>query len=141
MYNYSGIYYEMNSSVVVYSMVGILFLLLSKCWNPQKREFKKMIGGILCIVLSVASIVYYSNIIRNPIILAHEGYISREHRTNRGLFQMEYSFTNDEGRKPVFFLDVFSKKVIHPEDFDSQQKYKIYYEDETNIIVRVEKIE
>ena len=141
MYNFRGIYYQMMTRIVVYAMVGILFILLSKCWIPQKRNLKKMLGGIIGIVLCLASIVYYSDIVKNSMILIHEGYFSREYRGNTGLFGMSYSFTNGDGVKPVFFLDVFSKKEIYPEDFNSQQKYRIYYENETNIIVCVEKIE
>lgn len=141
MYNFRGIYYQMTSDGLICLLDGILFLLLSKCWNPQKRDLKKMIGGIVCMIFFIVSLAYYSNIVKNPVILTHEGYFSREYRRNVGLFRMSYYFTNGDGVKPGFFLDVFSKKEIYPEDFNSEQKYRIYYEDETNIIVCVEKIE
>lgn len=140
MYNLGGIYYEMKSNTVLLALCGIVSLLLSRCWNLEKRNMKEMAIGIVCALLAIGSIAYYSYIIQNPKLSIHEGYFFSEHRVNRHILKMEYSFTNEDGLKPVFYLDVFTKKEIFSEDFDSSQKYRIFYEEKTDMIVRVEKI-
>ena len=54
---------------------------------------------------------------------------------------MDYCFSNEKGLKPVFNLDIWTKKEIYPKDFNKKQKYRIFYEEETDTIVRIEKME
>ena len=51
---------------------------------------------------------------------------------------MEYSFLDGEKISHSFYLDVLSKKDIFPEDFRKDSEYTIWYEERTEIIVRVE---
>ncbi len=140
MYNFSGIYYEMKSSCGFFLICGILLLLMSKFWVKSKKNIKEIVGGLVCVLLAIASMVYYMHIIKNPQVRTHEGYFVQENRAHRHLLMMEYSFTNEDGLKPVFNLDVLSKKEIYPDDFDKNIKYRIYYEEETYMIIKVEKI-
>lgn len=55
--------------------------------------------------------------------------------------EMEYCFTNGTELKPVFCLDIFSKKQIYPDDFVEGKKYRIYYTEMGNVIVKVEELE
>lgn len=141
MYNFGGIYYQMKSNAALFIVCGIVFLLLSRCWNQEKRNMKEIALGIICVLLAIISVAYYSYIIKNPKISIHEGYFFSEHRVNTHILKMEYSFTNEAGLKPVFYLDVLSKKEIYPDEFDSKQKYRIFYEEETDMIVKVETID
>ena len=52
---------------------------------------------------------------------------------------MEYSFSEIDGKKTWFYLDLLSKKEIIPEGFLEGEEYVICYEARTNIIVGVEK--
>ncbi len=141
MYNLSGIYYQIKSNCAIYLIFGIIFLILSKFWTVTEKNVKQLIGGIICILLAIGSIVYYGNVIMHPKISSHDGYFCSEHRVNTRILKMEYSFSNPQGRKPVFYLDVLSKKDIYPHDFQTNIKYRIFYETETNIIVKVEVID
>ena len=141
MYNLGGIYYQMKSNVMLFIVVGVVFLILSKCWNADKRSMKEMIIGLACIVLAIVSVIYYSFIINNPKISVHEGYYVSENRANTHILKMEYCFTNGEDIKPIFYLDVLTKKEIYPDDFSTKQKYRIFYEEESDMIVKVEEIQ
>lgn len=141
MYNFGGIYYQMKSNAVLFVILGVVFLILSRCWNVDKRNVKEMIIGLACIILAVSSIIYYSIIINNPKILTHEGYYVSEHRVNKHILKMEYCFSNGDEIKPVFYLDVLTKKEIYPEEFNSEKMYRIFYEEETDMIVKVEEID
>lgn len=141
MYNFRGIYYQMKSSVMLFIVLGVVFLILSKCWNADKRSIKEMIIGVVCIVLAIVSVIYYSFIINNPKISVHEGYYVSENRANTHILKMEYCFSNGEDIKPIFYLDVLTKKKIYPQTFDVNQKYRIYYEEESFVIVKVEEIQ
>lgn len=141
MYNSGGIYYQMKSNAVLFVILGVVFLILSKCWNVDKRNINEMVIGLVCVVLAISSVIYYSIIINNPKILTHEGYYVSEQRVNTHILKMEYCFSNGDEIKPVFYLDVLTKKEIYPEEFDSEQKYRIFYEEKTDIIVRVEEVQ
>ena len=56
------------------------------------------------------------------------------------MFNIKFTFDGGENLNPSFELDAFSKKKIYSEDFEKESKYKIFYEKDTNIIVKVEKI-
>lgn len=141
MYNLGGIYYQMKSNAILFLVLGIVFLILSRCWNMDKRNMKEMIIGLVCIALAIGSVIYYSVIINNPKISTHEGYYVSEQRVNTHILKMEYCFSNGDEIKPVFYLDVLTKKEIYPEEFDSNQKYRIFYEEESDMIVKVEEIQ
>lgn len=52
-----------------------------------------------------------------------------------------YCFWNGEGKKPIFYLDIYSKRKIFPEEFKEAQEYTIYYDKLTKIIVKVDMVE
>ena len=141
MYNFGGIYYEFERTVSIFAIGGVVILLYSKFWNVHKRNMKNMIFGLVCIILAIYEFVDYSNILAHPKILIHEGYYDSENRSSRRLCRMDYCFSNEKGLKPVFNLDIWTKKEIYPKDFNKKQKYRIFYEEETDTIVKIEEIE
>lgn len=141
MYNLGGIYYQMKSNAVLFAILAVVFFVLSRFWNLEKRNMKEIIIGLVCIALAISSIIYYSIIINSPKILVYEGYYVSEHRVNTHILKMEYCFTNGEQIKPVFYLDGLTKKEIYPKNFETEQEYRIFYEEETDMIVKVEEIE
>ena len=141
MYNFGGIYYEMRRIVGFSALVGVMCLLSSKFWNVHKRNMKDMVFGLVCIIWAIFEFVDYSNILAYPKILIHEGYYDSENRSSRRLCRMAYCFSNEKGLKLVFNLDIWTKKEIYPKDFNKKQKYRIFYEEETDTIVRIEKME
>lgn len=131
----------MKSSVILFLVLGFVSLVLSRCWNTDKKDMKEMIIGLVCVILAIGSFVYHSHIISNPKISTHEGYYVSENRSYKHLLKMEYCFSNGNDLKPVFYLDVLTKKEIYPDDFSTEQKYRIFYEEESDIIVKVEEIQ
>ena len=140
MYNLGGIYYQLKSNAILFFGLAVVFFILSRCWDIGKRNIKQMMIGLVCTVLAICSVIFYSIIIRNPKITTHEGYFVSEHRVNTHVLKMEYCFSNNNEIKPVFYLDVLTKKEIYPKDFNTKQKYRIFYEETTNTIVKIEEI-
>lgn len=138
MYNLSGLYYVMKSNGVIFGLVGIIFFICSHFWDPKKKNMKDLKIGIIVVLCFTG---YYAYAIADLKISMHEGVFIEERRENPFLFRKEYCFSNEDGLKPVFCLDYFSKKEVYPEEFEKGIRYRIYYEKRTNIIVRVDKVE
>ena len=141
MYDLSGIIFQLKYGLCLYGIGGILFFIWSKFWNAEKRNMKELLIGVLCIGLALLSFGYYSDKINNPTILIHEGWFEQEYGSRAIFLEMNYSFTNGDSPKVAFVLDSISKKQIYPADFKKDIKYRIYYEADTKIIVKVEVIE
>lgn len=141
MYDLSGLYYQMKRDGIIFGLVGLQFLISSRFWIAERRNVKEMIVGIVSILLCVCSLTYHTYVIYDLEIAVHEGALVRENRSNPGLFCKEYCFTNENGLKPVFYLDIFSKKELYPDDLVKGTQYRIFYEEKTDIIVKIEKLE
>lgn len=141
MYDLSGLYYQMKIDGLVFGLVGVLFLLDSRFWNLEKKNKKDLLIGLVCCTVCVCSLVYHYHVISDLKVSVHEGEFVEEHRESPYLFRMEYCFSNEGGVKPLFNLDIFSKKKIYPNNFEEDVKYRIYYEEKTNVIVKVEKLQ
>ena len=142
MYNFSGIYFQMMKDTILFGTMAIVCLLVSRFWNSEKRNKEYIMGAILAIVIVLSSIIDNSYALKHQKVLACEGVLLTEKRKNRyTVLAQEFVFKNDNGRKITCYLDLFSKKEIYPEGFELDQKYRVYYEEKTKIIVKVEKIE
>lgn len=140
MYNFDGIYFVMKSRCTIFAIIGVVSLVGSLFWNPSKRDKKILITGIACCFIAISFWGYYKQILRQPQILFHEGYILSENRAWRSILGEKYTFTNINGSKPIFYLDFSSKKEICPGGFIENQMYRIYYEKESKIIVKVDEL-
>ena len=100
-----------------------------------------------CIILGVgviASLLFLVDIV-NPKVESYTGYFVREYRDSQVSPPLPYTFAyvfcdGSSNPKPIFNLDIFSKKEIYPEDFVENQWYTIYYVDliDSSTIVAVE---
>lgn len=124
-----------------FGLVGIIFFICSHFWDPKKKNMKDLKIGIIVVLCFICFTGYYAYAIADLKISMHEGVFIEERRENPFLFRKEYCFSNENGLKPVFCLDYFSKKEVYPEEFEKGIRYRIYYEKRTNIIVRVDKVE
>ena len=131
----------MKSNGVIFGLVGIVFFICSHFWNSQKKNMKDLKIGIIVVFCFLCFTGYYAYAIADLKISMHEGVFIEERRENPFLFRKEYCFSNEDGLKPVFCLDYFSKKEVYPEEFEKGIRYRIYYEKRTNIIVQVDKVE
>jgi len=141
MYDLSGLYYQMKADALVFGLVGLLFLAFSRFWIFEKRNIKELLIGVICCFLCICSLGYHLYVINDLKVSIHEGAFIEEHRENPYLFRMEYCFSNKGGTKPLFYLDIFSKKDIYPIRFEKDMVYRVFYEEKTDVIVKVEKIE
>ena len=145
MYNFSGLIYRIVAVGGVVFVLGILCLLFSAFWNPKKRDKRTLILALLALVFSVAYIGVYCHRLADPVIEMHEGFFCRENRDSGAApplpFTMKYVFSNGDQPMPRFYLDVFSKKEIYPFEFEENCYYEIYYEKQSHVIVRVERVE
>ncbi len=116
MYNLDGIYYYMEVQVLASLIVGILGIVFSLFSKWPKKEIRfSVVLGLLLIVLSVDRFVFYRRVLAEPKIEFFEGQYKKEYRSNDCVWAMDYGF-------------------------EKGAKYKIYYEEETRIIVRVERL-
>lgn len=157
MYNLEGILYRALSPGLFILILGVLVLITSKIRDSKTRNKKLVIKNkekadveskwvaIAAIVFALLYMLFYVYKYNNPTIVIHEGYYVEEYRnTGAGLkFQLwyDYVFTDGDNPKPSYHMDASSRKEIYPDEFSSEVKYRIYYERDTKIIVRVEPIE
>lgn len=141
MYDLSGLYFQMKSAAIVFGTGSLMFLIRSHFWVAEKRNFKELMIGILCSLLFVSFMGYYIYVINDLEISVQEITFVDENRASPYLFRTEYCFINEKDKKELFYLDSFSKKKICPEDFVKGKKYRIYYEEKRNVIVKAEKLE
>lgn len=144
MYNFSGIVYRIWGVCGIILFVGLIAILCTKPWM-QDFSISKVKIDLLFIVFAICLGLVYSSRILIPDVSSYTGEFIECHRNSRVAPPLpvtyEYVFWDGEGKRQVFYLDIFSKKEIFPYEFVSDQKYTIYFDDFTNVIVRVETVE
>lgn len=142
MYDFSGIVYRLWAEAGAIALIGIACLLkgLGADGKSRKEDF---LAAALCIGLSIVLCVDYLSCLYAPRISSFEGVFYKEHSNSRVApplpLTMEYEFLDENGKVHIFYLDVLSKKKIFPEGFSEKNGYTIWYEERSEIIVRVEK--
>lgn len=142
MFNYSGIAYRIFAVGLIIILFALLVLILPKFINLQKFNTKHIIVGIVILIFGIGYVAFFSYKLISPNIQKYEGIYIREYRNSTVApplpFTTTYIFDDGSGNpKPGFHLDNFSKKSIFNRDFNKTQKYTIYYEKDTKIIVGV----
>ena len=156
-YNISGILYEIFAKYVILLALGAFLLILGiREWKKIKKSkeeiFKKpkkalieLIFGAFATLFSLGALLglIYTSI--TPSVLTNDGYFVRENRTQVGEvlpFKTKYSFTSTTSDEiKTFYLDTFSKKKICPDGFLENEYYRVYYEKNTKIILKIEEID
>ena len=140
MYNFSGILFRIWANCGWLLFFGVILLLFKKPWKKTFR-IKKCKFELFAIAFAICLGLFYVSRIAFPDVSSYTGeFIDSGHR-NGSPSTKEYVFWNGEGKRQVFYLDRRSKKEIFPYEFVSNQKYKIYFDELTDIIVNVEVIE
>lgn len=152
MYDLSGLKHLILFSDLPMLIVALLLLILEwkKIFNSIKKKrwekgVKKTMFLIafctLWFIISGGTNAYH---LYYPNISFYEGEYIREYRANESrlsFFSWRYVFDDGVEPRESFYLDSFSKKEIFNNDFEEGKKYRIYYEEKDNIIVRVEELE
>lgn len=111
-----------------------------KSWIKKNQMF---ICSIILIMFALNNLNNYLSFLHNPEICVAEGILVDSYRdsNHKGLFTTCYVLDVDDAElNKGFYMDVFSKKKIHPEEFVKGEEYRFYYEKGTDIIVKIEKL-
>lgn len=139
MYSYDGILYRVWGVAGFFVLLGICCLLASR---KQAISFDKecFIAGIICILLGIATGIYYVYCYSLPQVESIQSTLVEERRDSRVApplpLTMEYIFLNDEGYT-AFYLDVFSEEKVLRGELELGKEYIIFYESRTDIIVGI----
>jgi len=144
MFNFSGVFYRIWGVCGILLLLGVVCILVEKPW-AKKIKLKDLKIGLVGIALAIGLGLVYASRIVFPDVLSYTGEFVDTHRNSRVAPPLpltdEYVFWNGEGKRQVFYLDFFSKKEIFPYEFEYGRQYTIYYDDFTNVIVKVEPVE
>ena len=144
MFNFSGVFYRIWGVCGILLLLGVVCILVEKPW-AKKIKLKDLKIGLVGIALAIGLGLVYASRIVFPDVLSYTGEFVDTHRNSRVAPPLpltdEYVFWNVEGKRQVFYLDFFSKKEIFPYEFEYGRQYTIYYDDFTNVIVKVEPVE
>lgn len=144
MYNFSGVLYRIWGVCGVILALGVVCILFEKPWAKNFKIQNCKLGLITIAVAVCLGLVYVSRIVF-PDVSSYTGEFIETHRNSRVAPPLpvtnEYVFWNGEGKRRVFYLDIFSKKEICPYEFVCGRKYTIYFDDFTNVITKVEIVE
>lgn len=142
MYDFQGIWYRIIACGCVFLILGIWILLGSHFGDSQRIEKKEFGTGCLSLGFSIIYIIGHLIILSHPEVLICTGIFIEEHRAPRTAppLPLTWEYTFDTGEKKRYFdLDTISKKQIFPEEgLELGEKYQIYYEKYTKIIVRID---
>ena len=143
MYNYSGIWFR------IWGVCGIILLLpivswLFHCPWKKKVRIQGMKTEIIAVIGVIVLTLYYLSRIVFPNVASYTGAFESSYRDSSVAPPLPvtygYCFWNGEGKKPIFYLDIYSKRKIFPEEFKEAQEYTIYYDKLTKIIVKVDMV-
>lgn len=144
MYNFSGVLFRIWGVCGVILILGVAGILFQKPW-ANTFDIKNCKSGLFMIGLAICLSIIYASRIVFPNVSSYTGEFVETHRNSRVAPPLpvthEYVFWNGEGKKQVFYLDSFSKKEIFPYEFVNDQNYTIYFDEFTNVIIRVETTE
>ena len=132
MYDFIGIYQEMIY-FGVFGVVGITMIVQSKFWNKNKRNIGDMLLGIAVVIACLYTVIQDTRAIQNENICIYEG--KSWESWHRG-----YTFMGAEGDKRQLEIWGPARKKLCEEQIEKGKRYRVYYEEETEIIVKIQEI-
>ena len=73
MYNLTGIYQSMRNEGLFFGIGGILIIIASLPLKKKKKKMIDLLFGVLCIILSISTVLYYTYVTTHPQIKYFEG--------------------------------------------------------------------
>jgi len=144
MYNFSGVLFRIWGVCGAILILGVVCILFDRPWAKNVKIQDCKLGLVMIAFAICLGLIYVSRIVF-PDVSSYTGEFIESHHNSRVAPPLpvtyEYVFWNGEGKRQVFYLDIFSKKEIYPYDFVSDQKYTIYFDEFTNVITKVETVE
>ena len=152
--NTIGLWYRVWTTGALTLLLGVLcavFTLLERRRqnkrdrkNNRKKFKKDMIFTCVIVVFGLFIMGYYSYKASFPEIRYFSGSFEDSHRTTsleHAPFTDTYWFSKENDEKKAFMIDAWSKKEIFNESFEEGKQYGIWYDENTDIILQVEKLE
>ena len=135
-YSFSGITHYLKNYFSI-CIIAIVVLVISKIWDPQKRDKKGVLAGLISLLVGVAYTVYFLLILVNPHIESFTGTLEKCYRKSRqSPSTYQYIFSEDNER--VFlYLDRASMQKIYPEGLIEGCRYEVHYVDQWDTIVGI----
>lgn len=144
MYNFSGVLYRIWGVCGIILILGVVGILFEKPW-AKKVKIQDCKLELIVIAFAICLGLIYASRIVFPDVSSYTGEFIESHRNSRVAPPLpvtnEYVFWNGEGKRQVFYLDIFSKKEIFPYEFVGGQKYTICFDEFTNVITMIEAVE
>jgi len=146
MYCFSGIWFRIVACGAFFLLGGIVFLLLSKFWNASLIIKKHFFKGLIITLFAVGYILYHVFLLVSPSISYATGRLVESRRDSRVAppwpVTWAYVFDTGDDVKQRYYIDSFSKHKIFPtEVLNSNSVYRVYYEERTKIILKIEECE
>jgi len=135
MYTTIGLIYRGFAVGGLLLLIGVVLLLFA--FLKKITKMKDFIFAFIVLALGIGLGGYFFYKAANPVVVCHEGTLTRENRS-KVLFTHEYAFSNVDGVKPVLYMDAFSKRDIYPDELLVGEIYRIYYEKDTHVILKIE---
>lgn len=137
MYNFDGLWYQLKYAPPVLFFIPFLVWLFISIKKKNKKNFYI---SFLALIFFMVLIFINLNSILNPNIKVYEGVFVEDY--SRGTarhapFTWEYYFKGDGGAE---FLYLPSGSILSFE-LEKGNKYRVFYEDANDIIVKIELIE
>ncbi len=139
MYDYTGII-VLTIVFTCCLILGIAVVLLSRRTNTQNRKIPMILVGIAIIIGAIFILSQLMPALISPEIEMLEGVYTDTHKPTSGahLVRTLY-FDVGETDDLSLMLDVFSMRKILP-DMEEGKLYRVWYETNTEIIVKCEAI-
>lgn len=143
MYNFSGLYFRIWGVNSFLFLLGVVLIIFERPWK-KGVIWKDLLLGVVSVAVAVCLSCVHLSHIYNPDVLTYTGEFISSNRASRTAPPLpvtyEYVFSNGIGKNKVFYLDIYSKREIYPDDFVEDNQYIIYYDDFTNVIVHVDEV-
>lgn len=151
MYNFSGVIFNMFWDSAIFLVCGIILMLIAKGIlfreeilgkNEQQAKNGKKVVFIISVISFVCALI-------SPTMTSYSVFVKREISMWEGTYKKEentdglntsYCFEARDGQNIWFDMNAVGRRDIYEDDFKKGKRYRIYYTEDKNEIVRVEEL-
>ena len=137
MYDFRSLYFYAVYYVIL--GIGMAILLLKKKKSLRGKRKKDDVLEILLytivLIFCVDNTVSMCSAIHSPVIKQYQGIYVGKHR---GMVEFEKS--KDSDYEDSFYIPLLLRGRMCAGGFQKEEKYKLYYEERTEVLVKIKKI-
>nr|WP_296030257.1 hypothetical protein [uncultured Dorea sp.] len=137
MYDFRSLYFYAVYCVII--GIGMAILLLKKKKSLRGKRKKDDVLEILLytivLIFCVDNTVSVCSAIHSPVIKQYQGIYMGKHR---GMVEFEKS--KDSDYEDSFYIPLLLRGRMCVGGFQKEEKYKLYYEERTEVLVKIKKI-